>query len=164
MNLMTTSNQTTNRRYNHPKRDACLRYGDNLDIATHSSRIQVASFVHHIYSIHAVRMFSAHELDVQRQRAPKYLRLFGTCWNIARHNVTRSCSIRTLSRYSSSAPTVEAVRGRQLITHAGVERDERRRSRSVCSLVSTASSTLVFTVIVFAPRTRAICRMDRRPR
>jgi hypothetical protein len=32
------------------------------------------------------------------------------------------------------------MRGRQLITHVCVERDERRRSRSVCSLVSTASS------------------------
>ena len=32
------------------------------------------------------------------------------------------------------------MRGRQLITYVCVERDERRRSRSVCSLVSTASS------------------------
>jgi hypothetical protein len=48
MNLMTTSNQTTNRQYNHPKRDARLIYGDKLDIAKSSLRIQVASFLHHI--------------------------------------------------------------------------------------------------------------------
>jgi hypothetical protein len=81
--------------------------------------------------------------DVQRPRAGctaparPYVSIFvysvPSCWNIGGHNLTKVIfqqNPSTLQQFGADG-AVEAIRGRQLITRACVERDDRRRSRSV---------------------------------